>query len=83
MEIPNKSLDQSMQIQSSLRAMKKVKGKMNAVVDLPTTPRALTERIKLCKHLLREIANVQTSLALHLQHSRAEHVEAPSIAANA
>jgi hypothetical protein len=83
MKISNKSLDQSTQIRYSLSAMRKVKAEMNALIDSPPTPRALTERIELCKHLLREIANVQTNLVLHLQHSRAGHRGASSVAANA
>jgi hypothetical protein len=70
MTISNQNLDESTEIRYSLSAMKKAQAGRNTLIDVPPTPRALAARIELCKYLLREIANVQTSLALHEQDCR-------------
>ena|ERR1700761_9084983 len=67
MKVSSQSLDESSAVCHSLEAMRKAKAELSTSTCKPTTRRALAERIELCKDLLREIANVQAHLALHLQ----------------
>jgi len=69
MKISNSSLVEVRQLRSSLSAIRKAQAKLSTPIDLQASPRALAARIELCQRLLREIANVQTSLSVNLQYT--------------
>jgi hypothetical protein len=66
MKISGPDLADGIALQASLSAIRKAQTRLNLLTGAPSTPTALASRIELCKILLCEISEIQTSLAANL-----------------